>query len=164
MTGRIIGNLILTTTLCVVIFWIFMALKPARAETLPHKFVTECRSSYFYGMVTTKCYEIDVTQRWLDWKAQEDANPRESDSHELLEAKKRALPEYIKRHPLPSDRDTPEVRAAKQAAMAKLAKPSPQCTINKLDCIIDEHGELRDPVCPSASGLARLRPCNSEEK
>jgi len=26
MTGRMIGNLILMTTICVVIFWIFMAL------------------------------------------------------------------------------------------------------------------------------------------
>src|SRR6516162_3964345 len=31
MNGRTIGNLILMTTICVVIFWLFMALRPAAA-------------------------------------------------------------------------------------------------------------------------------------
>jgi len=31
MSGRTIGNLILMTLICVVIFWVFMALRPARA-------------------------------------------------------------------------------------------------------------------------------------
>jgi hypothetical protein len=29
--GQVIGNLILTTVICIVIFWIFMALRPANA-------------------------------------------------------------------------------------------------------------------------------------
>jgi len=34
MNGRTIGNLILMTTICVVIFWLFMALRPAAAQGL----------------------------------------------------------------------------------------------------------------------------------
>jgi hypothetical protein len=33
MTGRTIGNLILMTVICVVVFWVFMALRPANASS-----------------------------------------------------------------------------------------------------------------------------------
>jgi len=35
MNGKTAGNLILMTTICIVIFWIFMALRPANADTGP---------------------------------------------------------------------------------------------------------------------------------
>jgi hypothetical protein len=63
-------------------------------QPLQHKFVTECRTTSFYGTVTTKCYEVDVTQRWLDYQVQQ--------------------------HPLPREGDSPELRAAKEAAAASL--------------------------------------------
>src|SRR5215470_8243142 len=92
------------------------ACTPSQAQQ-PHKFVTECRSTSFYGMVTTKCYEIDVTQRWLDYKAQEEA-----------------------KHKLPSDQDSPEKFAAKKAAQAAAQANRPRdangnylCT-KGLDC------------------------------
>jgi len=35
VSGRTVGNLILVTLICVVIFWVFMALRPARAGETP---------------------------------------------------------------------------------------------------------------------------------
>ena len=35
MSGRTIGNLILMTLICVVIFWVFMAMRPVRAGETP---------------------------------------------------------------------------------------------------------------------------------
>jgi hypothetical protein len=35
MKGSTIGNLILMTLICVVIFWVFMAFRPARAGETP---------------------------------------------------------------------------------------------------------------------------------
>src|SRR5262245_13288351 len=32
MSGKTVGNLILMTLICAVIFWVFMALRPARAD------------------------------------------------------------------------------------------------------------------------------------
>jgi hypothetical protein len=117
-----------------------------------HKFVTECRTSNFYGMVTTKCYEVDVTQRWIDFVGAQQPF-REDDSPELRAAK---MDYRLKHHPMLREDDPPELRAAKEAAFAK--SRSPYCT-KGLDCVYDENFVLRDPVCPSAQGLARLRPC-----
>src|SRR6516225_7564890 len=35
MNGKTAGNLILMTTICIVVFWIFMALRPAQAQIMP---------------------------------------------------------------------------------------------------------------------------------
>jgi hypothetical protein len=35
MNGKTAGNLILMTTICIVVFWIFMALRPANAQIMP---------------------------------------------------------------------------------------------------------------------------------
>ena len=46
MTERTAGNIILMTVICIVIFWIFMALRPAQAETAravrPNDPIGEC--------------------------------------------------------------------------------------------------------------------------
>jgi hypothetical protein len=57
MSGRTIGNLILMTLVCVIIFWVFMALRPARAGELPRfetfpNYALTCEQPYVGDRIT----------------------------------------------------------------------------------------------------------------
>jgi hypothetical protein len=123
------------------------ACTPSQSQSPPHKFVTECQTTIFYGMGRTECYEVDVTQRWIDSVGAQQPL-REDDNPELRAAK---LKYQLRERPLLREDDPPDLRAAKEAAFAEAAADAklrnPHCTWEKRrDCIF-VHGELYDPLC-----------------
>jgi hypothetical protein len=49
MNGKTVGNLILMTALCIVVFWIFMALRPAHAQSAMPRAIISGNQFCTYG-------------------------------------------------------------------------------------------------------------------
>jgi hypothetical protein len=65
MNGKTAGNLILMTTLCIVIFWMFMALKPAHAQLFGPTIQQKCVAmGYKPGTALyLQCYQTLTAER-----------------------------------------------------------------------------------------------------